>query len=317
MMCLRVLSPGLMTTVQDEGRFGYLDYGVPREGALDLFSASLANTLVGNASGEAVLELTITGPRMEMLSDADIALTGADMEMTVNGERAEPWRSLRVTRGDIIRISRAMHGCRSYLAVTGGFDVPVVMGSRSTYLKGRIGGIEGRALVKGDELKRGEGPLLAGMRHVVPREARPAFPSRVTLRTIPGPQDDAFSSSLDIFFSSSYEVTPASDRMGCRLRGPALRHDHGVAESIISEPIVPGSVQVPADGQPIILLMGQTAGGYAKVATIISADIPKVAQIRPGDTVRFKSVGLEEAHVAFRDYMTRWNDLVTRISRSP
>jgi len=315
MICFRVLSPGLMTTVQDEGRFGYLDYGVPREGSLDFFSAGLANTLVGNAAGAAVLEITITGPRMEVLSGADIALTGAEMEITVNGEKAESWQSLRVARGDIIRISRAMHGCRSYLAVTGGFDVPLVMGSRATYLKGRIGGVEGRALVKGDELKRGAGPLLAGNRHI-PREARPTFPSEVTLRTMPGPQDDAFSLSLDMFYSSSYEVTPASDRMGCRLRGPALHHDHGVAESIISEPIVPGSVQVPADGQPIILLVGQTAGGYTKIATIISADMPKVAQIRPGDTVRFERVGLEEAHAAYHDYMTRWNDLLSRILQS-
>jgi biotin-dependent carboxylase-like uncharacterized protein len=290
-----VQKPGFFTSVQDRGRFDYLDRGVPLSGAADPFAYGIANLLVGNAPDAAVLEITMLGPALEMLSDADIALTGADMGMTLNGEPAPGWQSLRVKRGDLIRMPRAKGGCRAYLAVTGGIDVPVVMGSRSTCSRAKLGGYDGRILKEKDLLRRAEGSLLSNPRRL-PEKWIPGYPKEISLRAIPGPQDDAFRQGLDTFFSAEYEVTLQADRMGYRLKGPAVHHDEGMPESIISEAITPGNVQLPADGQPIILLVEQTTGGYTKIATVVSTDIPRVVQAVPRARIRFERVTLEEAH---------------------
>ena len=290
-----VLKRGSFTSVQDRGRFDYLDRGVPLSGAVDAFAYRIANLLIGNAPGAAVLEITMLGPVLEMLSDTDIALTGADMGMTLNGEPVPGWQSLRVKRGDVIRTPRAKSGCRAYLAVTGGIDVPVVMGSRSTCSRAKLGGYDGRILKEKDRLRRVEGSLLSNHRRL-PEKWIPVYPEEITLRAIPGPQDDAFKHGLDTFFSAVYEVTLEADRMGYRLKGPAVHHDEGLPESIISEAITPGNVQLPADGQPIILLVEQTTGGYTKIATVISTDIPRVVQAIPQTRIRFDRVTLEEAH---------------------
>jgi len=291
-----------MTTVQDLGRPAFLDRGVPLSGALDPMACRVANLLLGNPEDAAVLEITVLGPTLEVLASADIALTGADMGMTVNGNHVRGWRTFRVDPGDLIRIPRVVKGCRAYLAVTGGIDVPLVMGSRSTFAKAKIGGVEGRGLIKGDILHRGAGHTLPGCRELPVRWIPPHAP-QVVLRAVPGPQDDLFGDGMGAFFGASYEVTQQTDRMGCRLAGPSVRRDGGAPESIVTEPTMPGNIQVPADGQPIILLVEQTSGGYAKIATVITADLPRVAQMAPGNVVRFERVSLETAHRLYREEM--------------
>lgn len=299
-----VRNPGSLTTVQDLGRSAFLDRGVPFSGALDSFACRIANLLVGNPEEAAVLEITVTGPALEALAPADIALTGADMGMTVNGRPVSGWRTHKVNPGDLIRIPRALRGCRAYLAVTGGIDVPPVMGSRATFVRAKIGGVAGRGLIKGDTLHRGAGDLLRRPR-TLPSRWIPSYPHEIVLRAIPGPQDEFFREGIGDFFRASFQVTQQIDRMGCRLRGPAVRRDAGSPESIVTEPTMPGNVQVPADGQPIILLVEQTSGGYAKIATVITVDLPGVAQAVPGNTVRFERVTLKTAHDLYRERQRR------------
>jgi antagonist of KipI len=311
-----VRNPGPMTTVQDLGRLAFLDRGVPLSGALDPFACRVANLLVGNPEGAAVLEITVIGPTFEVLAVADIALTGADMGMTVNREPVRGWRTVRVNPGDIIRIPRVASGCRAYLAVTGGIDVTPMMGSRSTFVRAEIGGMQGRGLIKGDIMRRGAGALLGRPRELLD-EWIPQYAREIALRALPGPQDDAFRESIDAFFGAPYVVTPQADRMGCRLRGTTVHRDAGSPESIVTEPTMPGNVQVPADGQPIILFVEQTSGGYAKIATVITADLPKAAQAMPGNAVRFERVTLEDAHRLYREQQKRLQQIREYFKSTP
>jgi len=313
MDAFRVISPGSFTTVQDQGRYSFIDRGVPPSGALDLFACRIANLLAGNIAAAAVLEITLMGPALEVLCDADVVLTGADAAMTVNQEPVPGWQSVRVKAGDVIRIRQAKSGCRAYLAVTGGIDVPVVMGSRATCVKAKIGGFEGRPLRKGDIVGRIPAEPLTRPRKL-PTEFIPAYLPDVVLRAVAGPQDEVFASGLETFFGNVYEVTPEADRMGYRLQGPPVRHDEGHPQSIISEPTVPGNVQLPADGQPIILLVEQTTGGYTKIATVISTDLSKIAQSVPGNRVRFQNVTLEEAHRIYREQALLLRQIETLLS---
>ena len=313
MDAFRVISPGSFTTVQDRGRYSFIDRGVPPSGALDLFAYDIANLLVGNPAGSAVLEITIMGPALEVLGDADVALAGADMTLTVNRQPVPMWQTVRVMKGDVIRIRQAKSGCRAYLAVTGGIDVPVVMGSRATCVKAKIGGLEGRPLKKDDVLARIPAELLARPRKLH-AEIIPVYPPDIVLTAVAGPQEEAFLSGLETFFGSIYEVTPEADRMGYRLQGPPVHHDEGFPQSIISEPTVPGNVQLPADGQPIILLVEQTTGGYTKIATVISTDLSKIAQALPGNRVRFQRVSLDEAHRIYSDQARLLQQIETLLS---
>ncbi len=308
-----VRTPGLYTTVQDAGRFGYLDRGVPPSGALDSFAYRIANLLVGNPGGFAVLEITMVGPVLDVLAEADIALTGADMGMTLNGSAVANWQALRVRQGDVLRIPKARRGCRAYLAVTGGIDVPPVMGSRSTLVRAKLGGLEGRILKKEDVISRGEGVLLSTPRSL-PGHWIPDYRPDITLRAIPGPQDDYFSKEMETFFGSIYEVSVETDRMGYRLKGPPVRPDEGRPESIVTEPIMPGNVQVPADGQPIIVLVEQTTGGYMKIATVVTHDIPGVAQAMSRNRVRFEKVSLDEAHTLYHEQAERMRKIEEHFS---
>ncbi|MEN8246638.1 MAG: biotin-dependent carboxyltransferase family protein [Thermodesulfobacteriota bacterium] len=297
---LLVLTPGPLTTVQDLGRYGYQHLGMPASGALDTFAMRAANLIVGNPEKSAVLEMTVVGPHLAVMKRADIALTGADMIVKLNSKPVAPWKSIQVGPGDLLSIQTVTSGCRGYLAVTGGIQVPEVMGSRSTYIDGGVGGLKGRPLLKGDILESGPGTLLKSPRRI-PSAWIPHHDDRVTLHVLPGPQDAFFHQGLATLFTSEYIVSPTSDRMGCRLQGPTVKPNSDAPASIISEPIMPGSIQVPADGQPIILFAEQTVGGYAKIATVLSTDIPKIAQAVPGTRVRFRKVDLDEAHAAYRE----------------
>ena len=299
MSALLVADPGLLTTVQDLGRFGYQRVGVPQSGPMDRVAFVIANRLVGNGDGAAALECTIKGPRLEVRQAALVAVAGAPMGLTVNGQEAPAWTAIRVRPGDVLAFQMASAGCRAYLAVAGGIDVPVVLGSRATYLRGRLGGFGGRALQKGDVLPVGAsaGDAAREGRTVAPAH-RPAYPAERECRVILGPQDDRFTADgIRAFLDGLYDVTPQADRMGYRLKGPVITHARG--HDIVSDGIPLGGIQVPGEGQPIVLLADrQTTGGYTKIATVIGVDIGAIGQTRPGQRIRFRQVTLEDAHAA-------------------
>lgn len=297
-----VLEPGILTTIQDIGRYGFSQYGVPPSGALDTFSHRVANLLVGNPQSEASLEITIGGLKLKALREVVIAITGGDLSPALNGEPLEMWRTHLLVEGDIISFKKVRTGCRAYLALHGGLIVPKVMGSHSTYLSGKFGGLDGRALRKGDILFTTDIPFSLGqLGFRFPNDWVPQFEKETLLGVIPGPQDHHFTGKgFHTFFSSFYQVTPQCDRMGVRLEGPKIERRPDVEESIISEGLIAGAIQVPGDGRPIIILTELVTGGYTKIATVISTDLPKVAQLKPGDRVRFAPVSIEEAHQLLR-----------------
>jgi biotin-dependent carboxylase-like uncharacterized protein len=254
----------------------------------------VANILVGNFQDQAVLEATVFGPTLNVLNQGVIAITGGDLSPFRGDAPLPMWESVSVQSGDVIQFKGPKSGCRAYIAVAGGIDVPEVMGSRSTYVAGKIGGIDGRPLAAGDRLKKSEGASRAGIR--VPSELTPSYLNEIGLRVILGPQDEYFAEGIRNFFASTFEVSTKADRMGYRLEGNTIQHKDGVNKSIISEPSVPGGVQIPPDGHPIILLVEQTVGGYTKIATVISSDIGKIGQAKTGDQIRFHQVDLQEAH---------------------
>lgn len=313
MDAISVLTPGAYTTVQDKGRYGYQQMGIPVSGVLDAFAFRAANMLVGNPDYAAVLEITIMGPRLEILVESDVAVTGAEMGMTLNEQPVEGWKSIRVKPGDILNIQQVKSGCRGYLAINGGINVPVVMGSRATYVGGKLGGYRGRPLKEGDVIQSGDAKLL-NTPLKFPTDLIPKHLSEIIIRAIPGPQDDFFQEGLDTLFQSDYMVSTKADRMGYRLQGPNIKLAEGMPKSIISEPTMPGGVQIPADEQPIILLVEQTVGGYTKIVTVISTDLPKVAQATPGDTIRFEKVTLETAHSLYQERQKLLYDMEERLS---
>ena len=305
---LHIISPGSFTTIQDLGRPGAYHLGVPPSGCLDDYAGRVANWLVGNPSEHAVLEMSMIGMNFDVLCDMDIAVTGAAMELRVNGRRCPGWTTIPVCSGDVVELGVAQNGCRAYLAVTGGIEVPVVMASRSTYTGGRLGGYQGRHLQSGDILKRG-----GGVRIQKPAALPwiPLYPDQTIVRAVSGPHDHFFQHSLDLFFSSTFTVSAQSNRMGYRLTGPEIFRDSEAPASIVSEPVTPGNIQVPPDGQPIVLLKEQTIGGYTNIATVISSDLFRIAQASPGSTVRFIRVTLEEAHRIYRE----WAEFLEEIHR--
>lgn len=290
-MKLTILSPGPLSTIQDAGRFGALGKGFSPGGAMDTEAMTLANLLVGNAPGVGVLEMTMLGITARFDCDCVISLTGADMSARLNDCPVERYGSISVHSGDVLSMKAAKSGMRAYLAVAGGFDLPLVMGSVSTNLKCDLGGLQGRKLQKGDEL-----PLNQSVTAFQPRRLSPPdYPDSISLRVLPGPQDDAFTSQgMETFLTSEYTVTDKADRMGLRLSGEKIESKHGV--DILSDGIAAGSIQIPASGTPILMMADrQTTGGYAKIATVISADLKYAAQARPGTRIRFAPVSQEEA----------------------
>ncbi len=309
---LKIIIPGLFTTIQDGGRTGHMASGFSQCGAMDRDAMYLANILVGNNFEDAVAEMTLTGLTAKAGKDCLIAVTGADAEVFVNGEKTDTNRAVFLKRDDYITIGQITNGCRCYLAVKGGIDVPEKMGSRSTFIKIGMGGFEGRKLQSGD--------ILPIKESAEPKNIKNRFISTektgntVILRAVAGPQDDMFSEDeLNKFFSRDYKVTPSSDRMGIRLEGEeAIVPISG--SDIISDGIVLGSVQVPKNGQPIILCADrQTTGGYAKIVTVISSDMSECAQLTPGKTVRFKRVSVEEAQRVRNEKIKYFKDMKKRI----
>ncbi|WDP88837.1 MAG: biotin-dependent carboxyltransferase family protein [Desulfobacter sp.] len=308
MNALKIISPGPFTTVQDLGRFGFQQFGVPPCGMLDKRAGRLANILAGNDESCAVLEFTFMGAQMDVLDDMVLAVAGADMGLTVNGRPCRNWAAHRVRPGDRIAMGAADKGCRAYLALSGGIEVPEVMGSRSTYIGARIGGIDGRLAAAGDVIQRAAAQGGDCLREL-PGQWIPDHPDEMVLRAVPGPQDAYFDKGLEIFFNSVFTITDKANRMGYRLAGTAVELKPGMPRSIISEPSLPGGVQIPEDGQPIVLLAEQTVGGYAKIATVISTDLDRLAQGVPGNRIRFEKVTLAQAHRIYREAAEEFEEI--------
>lgn len=298
-MGILVEDGGILTTVQDAGRFGYQQYGVSPAGPMDQKAFYLSNILVGNPKEEGALEITFQGPRLRFEADNVIAVTGGDLSLQVNDQAVPMCQAIPVKSGDVLSFAGMKNGCRGYIAFAGGLDIPAVMGSKSTLLRNNLGGMEGRKLQKGDKIG-----------FSAPKTKLPAMDSRKTpvekynsreivLRVVPGPQDDCFSrEGTQKFYWNSAVISNEFDRMGCRLECDPIPHMGD--GNIISDGIAFGSIQVPTNGKPIIMLADrQTTGGYTKIGTVASVDLPKLVQAMPGCKVRFVCISVELAQLLY------------------
>lgn len=306
METIKILDAGLLTTVQDLGRYGFQRYGVSASGVMDEYSAKIANKLVGNKLGEAVLETTLKGVQIEFLQNTAVAITGGNCDVTLNGAKIELWQSYLVNKGDILKMGICKSGLRNYLAFAGGIDVPVIMNSKSTNLKAKVGGFNGRKLMTGDVLSVGVGSLEAPL--TLNKHYIPTYSKDIKVGVILGQQDDHFTEAgIKTFLNETYTVTQESDRMGIRLSsisGATIEHKNGA--DIISDGITFGAIQVPGSGQPIVMMADrQTTGGYTKIGNVISSDLAKLAQATPGTKVKFVEYTLEQAVQAIKN-----NDII-------
>ena len=308
-MGIKIMNGGFMTTIQDMGRYGYQETGMAVSGVMDTRAASLANILVGNDENEAVIEVTMMGPTMVFTADNLVAVTGGDLGAKVDGNPMPTYEAVLVRCGQTLSFSGLKSGARAFIAFAGGLDVPVVMGSKSTNLKSKIGGIEGRKLAPGDEIG-----------FCAPKKWLPNMPKRKlsvpdfsakehTLRVILGPQNDHFMQrGIDTFLNSTYTITNEYDRMGCRMEGNLIRHKNG--GDIITDGISFGAVQVPSHGNPIVMMADhQTTGGYTKIANVISVDLPILAQCMPGHKIRFQWVTVDKAQKLYRAEKKEFTEL--------
>ncbi|WP_203290223.1 biotin-dependent carboxyltransferase family protein [Metabacillus sp. cB07] len=308
-MTMLVKKPGLLTTVQDIGRYGYQKYGVIVSGSMDTLSHRIANLLVGNDEHEAVIEMTMIGARFEFQDDALISICGGDFSPTIDSRPVKMWRPVLIRKGSILSFGHVKKGCRAYLAAAGGYLTPKIMGSKSTYLRAGIGGVDGRALETGDVIEIGGRSPFADfwfsqlqkrepyteLHWSVSPEFHPFVREEEKVQLLKGRQYGDFSEeSKKALFSEPFKITPQSDRMGYRLEGPKLSLQK--KEEMISEAVSFGTIQVPSDGNPIILLADrQTTGGYAKIGQAASIDLPYLAQLKPGDSIHFKEISIDEA----------------------
>ncbi|QCR23821.1 biotin-dependent carboxyltransferase family protein [Pontibacter sp. SGAir0037] len=311
-MSLRILKPGLLTTIQDTGRYGYQKDGVVVSGAMDRVAHRIANMLTANPETEATIEITLQGPQLLFEKDHLIALTGADLSPTINGEEVKMWRPVLVREGSVLDFGAPKAGCRAYLAVSGGFKLEKTLGSYSTYMRAGIGGLNGRALQENDlipcnginatassvmgELNQKNTTASFAQTSWLPDPAYyPAYARDPVIRAVKGPEYDLFTDeSKSNIWRSLFQVTSQSDRMGYRLIGLSLALKE--PREIISSAVTFGTVQVPSQGHPIVLMADhQTTGGYPRMVQVVTADLPKLAQVVPGRGIRLEEVSLEEA----------------------
>lgn len=309
-MGFHVENPGILTTVQDSGRYGYEKFGISPSGPMDFVSFTLANILVGNSFSESCLELTVSGASLRFDSECVIAVTGADMNAKINGRPCETYRAVKINAGDVLALGFVKAGCRTYIAFHGGLDVPVIMGSKSAALQNHIG----RRLQKGDYIRTYDSQAMnVESRFIEPSEIQTG---EKIIRVILGPQYDRFTEKgIADFLTQPYKVSSDFNRMGYRLEGAKIEHKTDC--NIISDGMTTGAVQIPGSGQPIIMMSErQTIGGYTKIASVITADLPLIGQSREGDILRFKSVSLKEAHESLREIYTNFTALQTRFNDS-
>jgi biotin-dependent carboxylase-like uncharacterized protein len=314
-MALRIDDPGLLTTVQDQGRTGYYNVGIPQGGAMDQESAQAANKLVGNTRAEAVLECTYMGPSFTVDAPTTLAVTGANVAVVVNGTEHSAWSRLELAEGDAVKFGVLRGGARFYLAVRGGMDVPAVLGSRSTYAIGRLGGVQGRKLEPGDVVPTGEPLAPAPAVSELPEHLRPSLGGSQELRIVWGLYDHLLTEEgRRRLVEEEWKLTPVADRMGLRYEGPGVEwiereQPFGAGSdpsNIVDAGYAVGSIQIPGGTQPIVLHRDAVSGGgYAMVATVISADMDVMARATPGTATRFRAVTLDEAHQARQDRSRR------------
>lgn len=299
-MGIRINQPGLLTTIQDFGRTGFQKFGISPSGAMDRRALAIANLLVGNRAGEAGLEMTMVGASIEFTVPNLVAVTGGNFTPTLNGASVPMYAAFPVNAGDTLAFGMAQSGCRCYVSFAGGLDVPVVMGSKSTNLKCKIGGFEGRKLKMGDEISFTSPTAYKPDLNKRFLEYREPKENEVTLRVVLGPQEDYFTEAgIRTFLQETYTVTNRSDRMGCSLEGPKV--EYKTKADIISDGIPLGAVQIPSGGKPIIMLSDrQTTGGYAKIATVVSTDLSLFVQRKAGDKIHFQKVSMREAQAVNR-----------------
>lgn len=311
-----MLKPGLFTTIQDTGRHGYLKYGVPVSGAMDMFSLTAANTLVGNHVNCACLETTLIGPELQALADTQIAIAGGDCTPRIKDNRVPMWHTLSVHEKDVVSFENMKSGCRAYVAVRGGVDSPVLLDSRSTYVRGGFGGMEGRQLKAGDTVETGPTRPL-GAEYSLPRELIPQFDSDLAVHVVLGPQADMFTDEgVKAFLRNPYKITPEADRMGYRLEGPPIKHRSKA--DIVSDALLLGAIQVPKNQQPIIMMKdAQTTGGYPKIAAAVTSDLDMLGQAKPNDRIRFSKTTVKQAHEDLRRYLNLLDGLATRLVEEP
>lgn len=307
-MSIKITNPGMQTTLQDAGRWGYQNVGMTVAGAMDLFALRCANILVGNDQNEACLEVLMMGPTIEFDEDETIAVTGGNLSPMLNGQPINNWESIEVKKSDKLSFKGKKSGLRCYIAFSKTIDVPVIMGSKSTFLRGNLGGFEGRKLAKGDELKLGsKAQAKAGKK--IDEKYIPTYKKEDTIRFVFGPQDDAFTDEAkETIQKNPYAITAESDRMGYRLDGEKITHKDSA--DIISDGIVFGSIQVPSHGSPIVMMGDrQTTGGYTKIGTVITPDLSILAQMDPGCKVQFKAISVEEAQKIYEEYETAFEQI--------
>jgi antagonist of KipI len=323
---IHVVKPGLLSTVQDLGRYGYQKYGVIVSGSMDPIAHRISNWLVGNDENGAVIEMTLTGPVLEFQETSLISICGGDLSPSIDGQPVPLWRSVLVKKGSTLKFGGCRSGARAYLALAGGIDVPAVMNSRSTYLRAAIGGFDGRSLKEGDLLRSGE--VLEGSQEIIEyltpyleegnfteidwsisSEFISTHRSQKAIRVMEGPEFGLFTKdSRQAFFEKPFKVSPQSDRMGYRLDGTKLDLEQDT--DMISEAVSFGTIQVPSDGNPIILLADrQTTGGYPRIGQIASVDLPLIAQTKPGEELSFTVITHEEAQKLFIDREKRLRHL--------
>ncbi|MFJ8066971.1 biotin-dependent carboxyltransferase family protein [Psychrobacillus sp. NPDC096426] len=322
-MSINVLHSGLLTTVQDIGRYGSQKYGVIVSGAMDSYSLRLANILVGNKENEATLEITLYGTTLQFEEDTLIAITGGDFLTTIDGIIAPLWRPVLIKKNSILKFNSAIKGSRAYVAFAGGINTPQIMGSKSTYLRANIGGYEGRALKKGDFLKIGEKNKTSeallqqlddkNISWSINFNELINFQQDLIIRVLKGTEFERFDKeNQQTFFQQSYTLTVQSDRMGYRLEGPSISLSEKF--ELLSEGVTFGTIQIPPNGQPIILMADrQTTGGYPKFGQVITADLPSLAQLQPRATIRFTEVTLKEAETVLVQNEQFINNLKTAI----
>lgn len=296
---IKVVKPGLSTSIQDLGRVGYQQFGMVVAGAMDPFALQIGNILVGNPREAAGIEVVIMGPKLKFLQDTVIAICGANLSPKLDGKAISMWHSEIVEKGQELSFGKPIDGSYAYIAVGGGITTDKLMGSRSTYVKAKIGGLTGDYLAEGDRLPAGEPKFDKAGRSLLPHLI-PNYTKSKRMRVILGPDQHAFTKAgLHTFLSETYRITTKTDRMGTRLEGKAIEHAAGA--DIISDAILPGTVQVPASGLPIILLADrQPTGGYTRIATVISEDIPRIAQSFPGKEISFEAVSLTFAQKLYK-----------------
>jgi antagonist of KipI len=307
---IRILHPGFLTSIQDLGRYGYQKYGVIVSGAMDSFAHRVANIIIGNSENTPALEMTIKGATIEFCEDTLFSICGGELSPEIYGEPVPSWRPILARKGTRLHFGRCQKGCRAYLAIAGGFDIPLALGSYSTYLRAEIGGYMGRALKKGDILRYRKpselsGKIIASLQEFGKSQWGVASSLLINyqdmnhVRFIHGKEFHLFTEESQMMLENEeFSVSSKSDRMGYSLEGPKLILS--LPAEMISEAVTIGTVQVPPDGNPIVLLADrQTIGGYPKIAQIVQVDLPILAQAKPGDKIRFKKISLNEAQKLF------------------